>query len=186
MVIKKAKTTRGHMVQVAKATCSKAISEVEAQCALQAEPFQREHGSIMQDLEEQVIQEESRSWANFLTTCQVTLYNSPPELKSTLATSYHILLGQTPLSPPHALLQRTSPVEGQLTSTAPPTPAPKQSPRPKRWHPSPDLVESMPLGRTTSKATPVGLPAPRGERYLPGSEHSSQAMPRYLAGTLTW
>ena len=61
MVVKKAKTTRGHMVQEAKATCSKAISKVEAQRASQAESFQREHGNIMQDLEEQVIQEESRS-----------------------------------------------------------------------------------------------------------------------------
>ena len=56
MAVKKAKTTRGHIVQEAKATCSKAISKVEAQRASQAESFQREHGNIMQDLEEQVIQ----------------------------------------------------------------------------------------------------------------------------------
>ena len=56
MVVKKAKTTRGCMVQEAEATCSKAINKVEAQRALQAESFQREHGSIMQDLEEQVLQ----------------------------------------------------------------------------------------------------------------------------------
>ena len=56
-VVKKAKTTRGCTVQGAEATCSKAISKR----ALQAESFQREHGTIMWDLEEQVIQEESRS-----------------------------------------------------------------------------------------------------------------------------
>ena len=78
MVVKKAKTTRGHMVQEAEATCSKAISKVKAQRVLQAESLQREHGSIMQDLEEQVIQEESRSQADFLSACQVALYNSPP------------------------------------------------------------------------------------------------------------
>ena len=61
MVVKKAKTTRGHMVQEAKATYSKAISEVEAQRASQAESFQREHGNIMWDLEEQAIGEEGRS-----------------------------------------------------------------------------------------------------------------------------
>ena len=55
MVVKKAKTTRGHIIQEAKATCSKAISKVEAQRASQAESFQREHGNIMWDLEEQVI-----------------------------------------------------------------------------------------------------------------------------------
>ena len=186
MVVKKAKTTRGYMVQEAEATCSKAISKVEAHRALQAESFQREHGSIMWDLEEQVIQEESRSRANFLSACQVTLYNTPPELKSALATSYHILLGQTPPLPPLILLWRTSPVEGQLPSAAPPTPAPEQPPRPKRQHPSPDPVESMPLGRTTAKATLEDPPAPRGERSLPGLEHSSQAMPRCLGGTLTW
>ena len=186
MAVKKAKTTRGHMVQEAKANCSRAISKVEAQRASQAAAFQREHGNIMQDLEEQVIQEESRSQANFLSACQVTLYNSPLELKSALATSYHILLGQTPPSPPLALPQRTSPVEGQLTSTTPPTPVPEQSPRPKRWHTSPDPVQSMPLGGTTLKATVGGPPAPRGKRFLPGSEHSSQAVPRHLARTLTW
>ena len=159
MAVKKAKTTRGHMVHEAEVTCSKAISEVKAQGILQAESLQREHGSIMQDLEEQVIQEESRSQADFLSACQVALYNSPPELKSALATSYHILLGQTPPSPPLALPQRTSPVEEQPTPAAPTTPAPKQSPRPKRWHPSPDPLESMPMGRTTPKATLGGPPS---------------------------
>ena len=110
----------------------------------------------MQDLEEQVIRKESRSQANFLPAYQVTLYISPPEPKSTLAASYHILLGQTPLSPPFILLQRASPVEEQPTSAVPPTPVPKQSPKPKRWHHSPDPVDSMPLGRTTLKVTPGG------------------------------
>ena len=44
-------------------------------------------------------------------------------------------------------------MEEQPISAIPPTPVPKQSPRPKRQHPSPDPVESMPLGRTTSKGT---------------------------------
>ena len=110
--------------------------------------------TLCQNLELQVIWQESRSQADFLSACQAILYTSPLELKSTLATSYHILLGQTPPSPPFVLLQRASPVEEQPISAAPPpTPVPKQSPRPKRWHPSPDPVESMPLGRTTLKAT---------------------------------
>ena len=154
MAVNRAKTTRGHIIQEAEATCSKAISKVEAQRVSQAESFQREHGNIMWDLEEQAIQEEGRSRADFLSACQVTLYTSPPELKSALATSYHILLGQTPPLPPLFPPQRTSPVEEQPTSAVPPTPTPKQSPRPKRWHPLPDPVESMPLGGTTPKATP--------------------------------
>ena len=140
----------------------------------------------MQDLETQVIQEEGRSQADFLSACQATLYDSPPELKSTLAASYHILLGQTPPSPPFILSQRASPVGEQSTSAAPPPPVPKQSPWPKRQHPSPDPVEIMPLGGTTLKATLGGPPAPSSERSHPGTECSSQAMQRHLDGTLTW
>ena len=78
-------------------------------------------------------------------------------LKALWPTSYHILLGQTPLLLPLTLPERTSPVEEQPTSAAPPTPYPKQSPRPKRWLPSPDPVESMPLGGITPKVT-LGRP----------------------------
>ena len=166
-VVKKAQTTRGHMVQEAEAICSKAIGKVEAQWVSQGESFQREHGNIMQDLEVHVIQEESRSRADFLSAYQVALYNSPPELKSALATSYHMLLGQTPPSPPLALPQRTSPVEGQLTSAAPPTPVPEQSPRPKRQHLSPDPMESTPLGQTTPKVNLGGPPSTKRQEIPP-------------------
>ena len=92
--VRKAKIIRGCIVQEAKATCSKAICEAKAHRVHKAELLQREHGSIMWDLEGQVIQEESRSQTDFLSACQVTLYNSPLELQSVLATSYHILLGK--------------------------------------------------------------------------------------------
>ena len=62
-------------------------------------------------------------------------------------------------SSPFILLLRASQVEEQPPSAASPTPVPKQSPRPKRWHPSPDPVESTPLGRTTSKAPLGRLPS---------------------------
>ena len=74
-------------------------------------------------------------------------------------TSYHLLLGQTPLLPPLILPQKTSPVEKQPTIAASPSPVPKQSPRPKRQHPSPDPVESTPMGGTTPKATLGGPPS---------------------------
>ena len=76
--------------------------------------------------------EESRSHNDFLSTSQVILYNSQPQLKGALATSYHFLLGQMPLLPPLILPQKTSPMEEQPTAAAPPSPVPKQSPRPKR------------------------------------------------------
>ena len=83
----------------------------------------------MWDLEAQVIQEESRSQADFLSACQAALYASPVEIKSTLVASYHILLGQIPPSHPFILLQRASPMEEQPASAAPPAPVPKQSPK---------------------------------------------------------
>ena len=132
VVVKKAKTTRGHLVQEAEAACSKAICEAEAQKVSQAVIFHKEHGKYMQDLEEQAIGEESRSHNDFLSTCQVILYNSLLQLKGALATSYHLLLGQIPLSPQLFLPQKTSPMEEQPTAAASPSPVPKQSPRPKR------------------------------------------------------
>ena len=105
----------------------------------------------MRDLEEQLIQEESRIPSSFMSACQVAFYNSPPDLKSALATSYHLLLGKTPPLPPLIMLQQTSPVGEQLSSAASPTPALSQSPQPKRQHPSPDLLESALQGGTTSE-----------------------------------
>ena len=181
-----AKITRGCIIQEAEATCSSAIRDIEVQRASQAKTLQREHGNIMWDLEMQVIQEESRSQAGFLSACQASLYTSPPELKSALATSYHILLGQTPPSPPFVLLWRASPVEEQPVLAAPPTPVPKQSPRPKRWHPSPYPVESTPLGGTTLKVTPGEPPSSKQQEIPHWYRALKPSHAEVLAGTLTW
>ena len=130
--------------------------------------------------------EKRRSCNDSLSACQVILYNSLPQLKGALATSYHLQLGQTPSLPPLVLPQKTSPMEEQPAAAASPSSAPKPSPRPKRQHPLPDPMESRPMGGTTPKATLGGPPAPRGERPLPGSKHSSPAAPRHLAKTPTW
>ena len=116
VAVKKAKTTRGHLVQEVEAACSKAICEAEARKVSQAVIFHKEHGKYMRDLEEQAFGEESRSWNDFLSACQVILYHSPPQLKGALATSYHILLGQTPLLPQLVLPQKIPPVEEQPTN----------------------------------------------------------------------
>ena len=144
VMVKEAKMTRACNIQEAKAACSTAIRDAKVPRASQPELLQRKHGKIMQDLEAQVLQEESRSQADFLSACKTALYASPAELKSALMASYHILLGQAPLSHPFTLSQRASLVEEQPTSAAPPAPVPKQSPRLKRQCPSPDPVESMP------------------------------------------
>ena len=58
-------------------------------------------------------------------------------------------------------------MEEQPTMAAPPTLVPKQSHRPKRWHPSPDPVESMSMGRTTQKATLGGPLSPKRQETPP-------------------
>ena len=132
VAVKEAKTTRSCLLQEANATCSKTICETQAQKISLAAMLHKEHGKYMRDLEKQAVGEESRSHNDFLTTCQIILYSSPPLLKSTLAALYHMLLGQTPLLPPLILPQRTFPMEAQPTATVSPTPVPRQSPRPKR------------------------------------------------------
>ena len=92
VAVKEAKTTRSHLLQEAMATCSKVICEAEAQKMSQVTMLHKEHGKYMQDLEEQAVEEEGKSCNDFLTTCQVVLYSSPPLLRSTLTISYHLLL----------------------------------------------------------------------------------------------
>ena len=85
VAVKEAKTTRSHLLQEVEATCSKVICEAKAQKISQAAMLHKEHGKYMRDLEEQAVGEESRSCNDFLTTCQVILYSSPPLVKSALA-----------------------------------------------------------------------------------------------------
>ena len=159
--IKEAKPNRGHLIQEAKAACSKAISKVGAQKTSQAMMLHEEHGKYMQGLQEQAFREESRSHHDFLSSCQATLCHSPQPLRGALATSYHLLLGQAPLSPQPILPPRTHPVEEQPPIAAPPTPMPKQSPRPKRQHPLPEPMGSMLIGRVTPKAMLGGPLSPK-------------------------
>ena len=63
------------------------------------------------------------------------------------------------MSHPFTLWQEAFPIEQLSAPAAPSSPVPEHSPRPKRQHPSPDPVEDMPLGRTTSKATSEGPPS---------------------------
>ena len=131
--IKEAKTTCTCTISEAKATCSVAIKDAKTQG-----PLRPSHSKATWQNHprsgEQVIQEEGRSQTNFLSACQTALHDSPVELKGVLV-AYHILLGQAPASHPFTLSQGASPAEQQSAPAAPPAPAPKQSPRPKRWHP---------------------------------------------------
>ena len=156
-----AKTTRCHSVQAAKAACSEAISEAEAQKISQAIMFQEEHSKHLQSLEQQAFGEESRSHHDILSSCQAALCHSPQSLRGALAASYHLLLGQAPPSPPLVLPPRTPPAEEQPSTAAPPMPTPKQSPRLKRQHSLPELMGNMPLGGATLAAALGGPSHPK-------------------------
>ena len=121
--------------------------------------FTRRHAKTIQHLDEQVIQEESKSQIDFLSACQAALQASPIELRGALVASYHLLMGQATTSHPFTLLQGASPTEQPSAPAAPSSLVPEQSPRPKRQHPSPDPVDDMPVGRTTSMATSEGSPS---------------------------
>ena len=173
--IKEAKTTLACTIWEAKAACSMAIRDAKTQRASQAKLLHRQHGKVMQDLEEQVIREEGRCQTDFLSACQSNLHASPAELKGMLVASYQILLGQASTSHPFTISQRTSPVEEQPAPAAPPVPVPKQSPRPKRQHPSPDPVDTMPLGGTMSKTTSEEPPSSKCQEVPPWNRALKQS-----------
>ena len=97
----------------------------------QSVKLHREHVRLMQELEEQAIREESKSHHDFLPACQAILHHALQPLKENLTTSYHVLLGQSPPSPPSAPPTRTPPAEEQLSAAAFPRSVPKQSPMAK-------------------------------------------------------
>ena len=155
VAVMEAKTTRCCSIQAAEVACSKAISDTEAWKTSKAVVFQEEQGKYMLSLEEQAFGEERRSHHEVLSSCQATLYHSPQLLRGALAALYHLLLGQTPASPPLILPPRTPSIEEQ-PSTAPPP-----MPRLKRWHPLPELMGNMPMGRATPAAMLGGSPSPK-------------------------
>ena len=186
VVVKEAKTTQGHIIWEAKATCSSAIRDIEARRASQAVTFQREHGNTMWDLEAQVIWEESRSQATFLSACQATLYTCPPEFKNALATSY-ISYWHRHLHHLHSSYCKGLPQwKSSLLQLLLPHQCPSSLLGPK------DGTLPQTLWRACLWVEPLwrwlweNPPAPSGKRSHPGTEHSSWAMLRHLARTLTW
>ena len=160
--VKEAKATCTCSIQEAETLCSKTIREAEAQGASQADLLHQTHTKSIQHLEEQAIQKESKSQLDFIFACQAAIQARPVELCSTLVASYHVLMGQAPTSHPFTLSQEASSTEQVSYPMAPSSLVPEHSPLPKQQHPSPDLVDLMPFGRTTSKATPEGPLAQNG------------------------
>ena len=165
--VKETKATYGHTVWEAEALCSPTISDAETRGASQADSLYWRDAKTIQCLEEQVIQQEGKSQIDFLSIYQAALQSSPVELRGTLVASYHILMRQAPMSHPFTLSQGASPIEQLSAPVAPSSPVPEHSPMPKRQHPSPDPVDDMPLGRTTSKATSEGPPSSKQQEIPP-------------------
>ena len=156
VAIQEAKMIRSNQLQESEIAYSKALGENATMRSTQSARLHREHVKLMHKLEEQAIREESKSHHDFLSTCQAILLHAPQPLKENLSTSYHILLGQLPLSLQSAPFTRTLQAEEQPSATASPRPEPKQSPWPKRQHPLPDPWGSTSMDETSSKASQEG------------------------------
>ena len=161
VAIQEAKTIRGNWLQESEIVYSKAIGKATALGSSQSVVLHREHVKLMQELEEHAIREESKSHHDFLSACQATLHHAPQPLKENLATSYHVLLGWSPPSPPSVPPTRVPPVEEQPPSAASPMPVPKWSPQLKRQHPLPEPQGSMSIDETTPRAMQEGPSSPK-------------------------
>ena len=78
--IKEAKVIYIHSIQEAKTLCPMTIRDAEAQEASQADSLHQTHARSIQNLEEQAIQEESKSQLDFLFACQAVIQATPLEL----------------------------------------------------------------------------------------------------------
>ena len=154
--VQEAKTIRSNWLQELEIAYSKALGENATVRSSQSMTLHREHVNPMHKLEEWAIREESKSHHNFLSACQAILLHAPQPLKENLTTSYHVLLGWSPLSPLSAPLARTLQVEEQPSAATSPRPEPKWSPQPKRQHPSPEPQGSMSIDETSSKSSQEG------------------------------
>ena len=153
--IKEARAVCTHGTLDAEALCSTTVKEAKAICACTIQEAEAVCSAAIRDAG-QIIQEESKSQIDFLSICQAALQASPADLRGALVASYHVLMGQAPTFHLFTLSQGASDIEQLSAPAAPSSLGPEHSPRPKRWHPSPDPVDNMPLGGTTSKTTLEG------------------------------
>ena len=157
--IKEAKAVCAHSIQEAKTHCSTAIRKADARGASQAGSIRQSHSKAIQHLEEEAIEEESKTQLNFLSTCQATLRASPPKSHGVLVASYHMLLGHVLMSHLFSISQGASPSQqGSVPrASSPPAPTvPEPSPRPKQWPHSPDPMDDSPVSKAMSKAALEG------------------------------
>ena len=173
--IREAEANCAHSIKEAETHCSTAIRKAEAWGASQASSIKQSHTNSIQHLEEEAIEEESKHQLNFLSACQAALEASPLKSCGVLLASYQVILGHTPMSHLFSIPQGASPSQKGLAHGASSPSAytvPGPSPRPKQWHHSPDLMDTLPLSKATSKATPEGPP----QFKVVGDNASSQSV----------
>ena len=156
LAIQEARTIRCNQLQESETEYLEAISGNTATRSTRSAKLHREHVEHMHELEEQALSEENKSYQDFISTCQAILHHDPQPLKDNLSTSYHILLGQFPLSLQSIPFAKTPQADEQPSTATSPRPEPKQSPQPKRWHPLPDPQESTSMDETSSDVSQEG------------------------------
>ena len=139
----------------------------------------------MQELEEQAIRRESKSHCDFLSACQAILCHAPQSLKENLTTSYHVLLGQSPLSSPSSHLARTSPAEEQPSVAASPGQYPNSPHSQKGGILCQSHGESTSIDELPHRPHRKDQPAPRDKGLPPGLPSSNPVMQKPSVKTLT-
>ena len=157
VAVQEARMIRCNQLQELETAYSEAIGENAAVRSTRSAKLHREHVENMHELEEQALREENKSCQDFLSTCQTILHHAPQPLKENLSTSYQVLLGCLPSSLQYVPFAKTPQADEQPSAATFPRPEPKQSPWPKRQHPSPDPWGSMSMDETSPKASQEGL-----------------------------
>ena len=136
--IQEAKITQACTIWEAKATHSAATRDTETWRASQAELLQRQHGKVMQDLEEQVIQQESNCKSDFLSACQACLICQPSRAQRHAGGFLPGFVWAGSCIPLILFVAKDLPNGGPAcSSSSPPHLCPSSLPGPKRQHPSP-------------------------------------------------
>ena len=184
--LKEAKATCAHTIQEAKALCSTTIRDAVTRGASQADSLHRQHAKTIKHLEEQGVQEEGKSQINFLSACQAALQASPAELRGTLVASYHILMGQAPMSHPFILSQGAFPIEQPSAPVAPSSLALSIPPGPRgNTLPQTQWMTCLLVG-PCPRQPQMGPPALSDERFPLGTRYSNGATQKHLVQTPVW
>ena len=98
VAIQEARAIRCNELQEAEAAYLEALGETAATKSTQCTTLSWEHVKHMHKLEQRALDAENKSHQDFLFACQAIVCHVPQPLKENPFASYHVLLGQLPLS----------------------------------------------------------------------------------------